>query len=323
MELTGRVAGSIVTGDLDAYRFGTTIGIRSAGALDGVVLFAGPTMPGTVVAGLGRSLVIPSGGLTADHANSWEKVFEFSDYEPDPVTAMTYGGGALVSWGDHLYWGTMHVPLMAMGAHAQANGEPEGALAGLDPFMGTHRAIAIFRASEFGGHNRTELLYGHQQLPVYQDGQWRLEPNRLGPRPRFGTSGFGNPYNNYTWTMGVRRDRLYVGTMDWSYLLDQGLSGYIAGTDIPPEVRYLFTQGDHGADLWRFDKAKSPARAESISGVGNPTNYGIRTMVVQDDDLFLGSANPMYLLVGGDDEGGWELLGLKPSASKPGGRPRR
>jgi hypothetical protein len=425
VELTGQVAGSIVNGGEHAYRFGTTIGIRSAGALDGVVLFAGPAIPGTAgpgqsavnvfafrasdgnflgshvllgysnirkwlahdgvlytgvaksgeggavlrwngdlddpfqfsevglldtdaaelavhkgrlyvstwpawesgeprVAGLRRSPVIPTGGLTATHANDWEKVFDFSDYEPDPVTAMTYGGGALVSWGDHLYWGTMHVPLMAMGAHSQRYGQPADTQAGLDAFMGTHRAIAIFRASEFGGRNRTELLYGHQQLPVYREARgWALEPNVLGQRPRFGTSGFGNPYNNYTWTMDVHQNRLYVGTMDWSYLFDQSFNDYIAGTELPPEIRYLFTQGDHGADLWRFDRANSAANAESVSGVGNPTNYGIRTMLVQDDRLFLGSANPMNLMIGGPHEGGWELLRLQPPASGPGPRPRK
>jgi hypothetical protein len=67
-----------------------------------------------------------------------------------------------------------------------------------------------------------------------------------------------------------------------------------------------------GADLFRFPRPNAMAVPESIEGVGNYTNYGVRTMIA-DDNLYLGMANPMNLLTDPDDnvpEGGWELLSL-------------
>ena len=55
-----------------------------------------------------------------------------------------------------------------------------------------------------------------------------------------------------------------------------------------------------------------PAKPVSLSGVGNYTSYGVRTMV-SDDFLYLGMANPMNLLTDPSDdvpEGGWELIKL-------------
>ena len=70
-----------------------------------------------------------------------------------------------------------------------------------------------------------------------------------------------------------------------------------------------------GADLFFFPTALCPAIPESLDGAGNYTNYGIRTMVSDDEALYLGTANPMNLLTDPDDEipeGGWELMKLAP-----------
>jgi hypothetical protein len=134
----------------------------------------------------------------------------------------------------------------------------------------------------------------------------------MGSTPLWGVSGFGNFYNNYTWTMEVFDDQLFVGTMDWSYLLDEGLPLILEYLGIPPDTPILLPEGEHGADLYHFSSADVPAEAESLDGVGNPTNYGIRTML-SADALYLGMANPMNLLTDPDDalpEGGWELLRL-------------
>lgn len=50
---------------------------------------------------------------------------------------------------------------------------------------------------------------------------------------------------------------------------------------------------------------------KSLSGVGNYSSYVIRTMVAEEDALFLGMANPMNLQTDSTDdrpEGGWELI---------------
>ncbi|MGM0384923.1 MAG: hypothetical protein ACQERF_02920 [Actinomycetota bacterium] len=276
-----------------------------------------PTAGG--IAGLWMSPALGSDKkLTGADEEGWTPVWSAADYEPDPVTARTYGGGALHSQGGKLYWGTMHVPFVAALAHAQVYApyyEEAGTTALVADVLGTHRAISIFRGDNFETTPSVELLYGEAKLPVFDPAttSWALQPNAMGVKPVFGHSGFGNLFNNYTWTMARYRGALYVGTMDWSYLLAEGAEavlerelGIPAGTEIP------LPDGVFGADLWRFTGNAKPAVAERTDGVGNHASYGIRTMV-SDDALYLGMANPMNLLTDpGDDQpqGGWQLLRL-------------
>jgi hypothetical protein len=280
------------------------------------------------LAGLYMSPEIPDGGLTSEHNNPdpkepwpWEKVWQVNQYEPDPVTAATYGGGAIASFDGHLYWGTMHVPFLSMVAHSRVYYERLGRTPTeeelLKAVLGTYRAISIFRGCGFGDKEeepRIELLYGMRRLPVYTGTEWVLESNNMESRPRWGLSGFGNFFNNYTWTMAVYDNQLFVGTMDWSYLFHEVLD-----TLLESQIGYVpmqmprFPTRFYGADLWRFRSSNRRAVPERIAGVGNYTSYGIRTMV-SDDALYLGMANPMNLLTDSEDgmpNGGWELIRLK------------
>lgn len=263
---------------------------------------------------------IPAAGLTGADADAWQRVWQASDYEPDPVTAATYGGGALYSFGGYLYWGTMHVPFVATLAHFQVYGPPGSNLQTVAALLGTHRAVSIFRGRNLGGTDQEiDLLYGSALLPAYVPPLgWLIVPNNMGSGPLWGAAGLGNFYNNYTWIMDVYDGQLYVGTMDWSYLLDEGLPLIKDYLGIPQEIPIPLPEGVPGADLYRFPAPDAPAEAESLDGVGNPSTYGIRT-VISDDALYLGMANPMNLLTDPDDElpdGGWELLRLgQPPAS--------
>jgi len=274
-------------------------------------LTASPAEP----ASLFMSPPIPPGGLTSADADAWQRMWQAGDYEPDPVTAATYGGGALHSFDGYLYWGTMHVPFVATVAHFTVYGPPDNALQTVAAILGTHRAISIFRGRNFGAADQeVELLYGAAWLPAYVPPiGWLVVPNNMGgAAPLWGAAGFDNFYNNYTWTMAEYGDQLFVGTMDWSYLLDEGLPLILEYLGLPPGTPIPLPEGEHGADLYRFVSSGSPAEAESLAGVGNPSNYGIRTMV-SDDALYLGMANPMNLLTDPNDElpeGGWELLSL-------------
>jgi hypothetical protein len=268
-------------------------------------------------ASLWMSPNVPEGGLTNAHAGDWEQVWSALDYEPDPVTAMVYGGGALASFEGELYWGTMHVPLLGAVAHFTVYGSPADDLALLTGVLGTHRAISIFRGDDFGtADQNVDLLYGMRNLPAYDPiaGEWRVVPNVMGERPRYGPAGAGNFFNNYTWTMDVFRDDLFVGTMDWSYLF-RGLVRLLAGEFglAIPETDLRLPFQFFGADLLRFRSRWAPAMFESSNGVGNYTSYGIRTMVSSGRELYLGMANPMNLLtdpMDGIPEGGWELIRL-------------
>jgi hypothetical protein len=106
--------------------------------------------------------------------------------------------------------------------------------------------------------------------------------------------------------------------MDWSYLLDDGLPLILAYLGLPPDTPLPLPAGDHGADLLRFTSGAGPAEAVSTDGLGNPTNYGVRTMVSQEA-LYLGTANPMNLMTdpeGGGPLGGWELVRLGAAAGE-------
>jgi hypothetical protein len=267
---------------------------------------------GSVEAGLYMSPALPPGGFTAP-ATDWTKVWTASDYEADPVTAATYGGGALASFRGYLYWGTMHVPMVSTLAHFSAYPDtaPTETAEKLQWLLNSERAISIFRGKDFGTPQEDlDLVYGHADMPVYAAGAWQTLPNNMGEDALWGNAGFNDPSNNYTWTMAVYDDRLWVGTMDWSWLLVDGLASVIADLEIPdinlPPVSTL------GADLWYFPSANSPAFPESVSGVGNPSSYGIRTVLSDASGFYLGMANPMNLLTDPDagPVGGWELIKL-------------
>jgi uncharacterized repeat protein (TIGR01451 family) len=249
--------------------------------------------------------------LTASDSLSWQRVWLINSYEPDPITAALTGGGAMAAADGWLYWGTMHVPFSSFMTHMKAY-PPNPAwdyetlltyeIAGI---LGSHRAISIFRGRNFDTVPEIQLVYGEQQLPVFKNGSWQILPNNmLGTAPLYGPSGFGNFYNNYTWSMGTYHDELYIGTMDWSYLLQDGIAPLWSQLGLPEDTVLPLPDATPGADLWRIHDQYSVAQPINISGVGNELNYGIRTMVANSQNMYLGTANPMNLLPGG----GWELV---------------
>jgi hypothetical protein len=164
-----------------------------------------------------------------------------------------------------------------------ANPEEEQALE-----QGTFRTATLWRGRnlENAATREIQLLYGETELPACHSPH-SFEMTPTGWTPLYGRSGFGNRRNAYIWQMDVFDGRLFVGTYD---------SSPVGAPDI-------------GADLWRFDSPDSPAVNENYSGLGDPNNYGIRSMHGLDDEsaLIIGTANPFNLSPGG----GWELRRLK------------
>jgi hypothetical protein len=243
-------------------------------------------------------------------STTWTPVWSIADYDPELSVVETTGGGALMSFGGYLYWGEMHVPGESLIAWQQMHPGGDSTAA----ITGTYRPISLFRGKNFGTPQQSvELLYGLPNLPVYDNSSqsWKIVPNLMNQAPRYGLAGFGNFYNNYDWWMEVYQNQLYVGTMDFSYLV----SGQ-AGTPLL-ELPFTLPQSPMnnqyywGADLWRFPSSNSPALPVSLAGVENYLNYGIRTMVADDNGLYLGTANPMNLKTGGAPQGGWELLQIQ------------
>jgi hypothetical protein len=280
------------------------------------------------VAGLYMSPPIPAGGFSAPPV-AWEKVFAYDQYEPDPLIARTYGGGALHSFEGELYWGTMHVPFLATLAH-MANYSDDYSLADpsrpdqldfLNAMFGSQRSVTIFKGDNFGTpEEQVQVAYGMEQLPAFDPISltWSLTDTLIGP-PLYGAAGFDNMYNNYTWSMAEYDGQLFVGTMDWSFLIQDfidlymGLIDTLFGGELPLDIDITLPDAVSGADLFRFYDNSQPAIAESRSGVGNYTSYGVRNLLGREDGLYLGMANPMNLLTDLTDdkpEGGWELLRL-------------
>ncbi len=267
------------------------------------------------LAGIWMSPFVPEGGLTKAQADSWVKVWQADEYEPDPLNAATYGVGPMASYGGYLFWGTMHV----MGRTAPTfiktyNIQREDYL---KTFLKTRRATALFRGINFEGEKRIELLYGDPLLTVYVpsdvpggSGSWVYKKNNMGgKRGKYGLSGFGNKFNNYTWTMAIYKNQLFVGTMDYSYLVLDWNN--LQQENFPVNIPFSPRKDQYGADLWRFPSPDSAAVLVSRNGLGNYTNYGFRSVVVDEDTgMYLGTANPANIAQDGHGNpiGGWELI---------------
>jgi len=290
-------------------------------------------------AGVVRGPLIPPGGLTGEQkpAENWVKIWDVGQYDPDPVAAAVTAGGAIFSFEGDLYWGTMHVPFLGAAAALDAYC-PEGSSSpclldangngtlDVDEFLatalGAHRSTTLFRtrhpeASEV----KVDLVYGEAFLPRFDEAKRSYtiaydaaHANLSGQYPQHGASGLGNFWNAYTWTMAVYRDHLFIGTFDWSELVRVELSQLLTGhVSMTPERLDALEQllGSNfpiieGADLFHIDAGGGKAWGETYDGLGNFTNYGLRTVLVDDaaDRMYFGSANPMNL----HPLGGWELI---------------
>lgn len=266
---------------------------------------------------------IPAGGFTA--GTEFVSVWNVRDYEPDYITAATYGLGAVQSWDGYLYWGTMHVPVVATLIYAK-----EHPTEALTPrrlgrvFLNTNRHAAIFRAKNFAsGKPEVELLYGDELMYKYDENarrdKWVAVPNNMGQKPLYGKSGFGNGAVYYTWSMAVYNDQLYVGPVEGAFPEDSDseiinrISHMINQTfmflpDAMDEtLRDSFVdipEATPGTDIFRFPSSNSPAEAITTDCFGRYGAYGIRNMIVADGSLYMGTASSFPL----HRTGGWALI---------------
>ncbi|BCJ68030.1 hypothetical protein [Polymorphospora rubra] len=290
--------------------------------------------PGFAAVWMSPLLFVGDPGLTTADAGSWQQVWNVSSYEPDPVVARAYALGGLASYGGYLFWGTMHVPLKATTVHLAAY-PPKNEAGVRATVQNTQRAISVFQGRNLGTPwQNVELLYGAVELPAFDPaanggtGAWRAAST--GYTPKHGTSGMGNPYNNYTWKMVVAGGKLFVGTMDWSYISKELGQQTAARLDLPGATAATLAAAPalgatpgvsaappprpdpvYGADLFAFLGPNRPAEVVNNTGLGNYLNYGVRNMVSDGSTVYLGMANPMNLRTDPDDdvpEGGWELL---------------
>jgi hypothetical protein len=151
-----------------------------------------------------------------------------------------------------------------------------------------------------------QLLAGYSSFKVYDAAStnWVTKPNRMGQAPLMAPAGWGSAACTYTWCMSVFKNDLYIGTLDLS---TSGVEATFRSETAKADTRW-------GADLIMIPSSRATRYYEvSHNGLGNPVNYGFRTMVATDDALYIGTANPYNLLADRSDglpDGGWELLAL-------------
>lgn len=258
-------------------------------------------------------------GLLPVHAPFWTQVWKPTDYEPDDKLALGYSMGAMASFGDALYFGTLHYPNSGAAAFLAQYGYPPPrppSGSGI-PRSAAERSIIILRAKGLGGKTPPtfELLYGNEKVPVFtpdpdpmvQGGTWAMVTNKYGHAGIYGDSGFGNRSNVYTWSSAVHKGKLYFGTFDSAtlFLIGRVCDAIKAGT---PLVNH-----GCGGDLWCFNDGNSAAVPISKEGCGNPANHGIRNLLSTPSGLYLGLANSQNLLTDPNDnlpDGGWEFRKL-------------
>ncbi|MEU5397906.1 hypothetical protein ABZ348_01215 [Streptomyces sp. NPDC005963] len=285
--------------------------------------------PGQAVGGSPEMFISPAlparGGLTHTHATKWKPIFQLSQYEPDPVIAQAGMFGALTSWRGKLYFSTMYYPTYNTVNAWAYYGKPKTEIGRLNTYVNAERGLQLFEMTDPGKANqKVSLLYGDRTVPVYDTATktWVHKKNKLNQTPRFGPSGFGNRWNNYSWQMTVFNDQLYLGTGDFSNFLpehaelmkDPALFGVsdVTAELLKPVVNSVSAVYG-GADTWRMTDPNRAATPFNLDGYGNRLAHGVRFWVPFEDKgkLFTGSATFANLANRSRESGGWDLTVLK------------
>jgi len=245
---------------------------------------------------------------------SWRKVMDFS------TTDTTNSGVvSLASYNGKLYVGTENKTGFQVWASTVA--EPAGnadfvkiigAGAG-SAFNGWAATMKEFKGNLYIGSIGLPFISGIQSFKgfdvfrVYPDNSWDLLVGDRNPvaaplgapsrDPLSGwSSGFGNMMNFYCWSLEVFDDVLYLGTFDASVFL-RYLPAFIG--PLPPPLDTL-SQGaidllllGAGADLWKTKDGLSWSPI-TLTGFGDPNNYGFRTLKAANGGLYLGTSNPFW-----------------------------
>jgi hypothetical protein len=115
-------------------------------------------------------------------------------------------------------------------------------------------------------------------------------------------SGFGKCTNIYLWSLAEHDGKLYCGTWDWASLLPASTAFLPLFSETPlglllrPIFRPIFLPNLY--DLLTRNGGELYCSSDGLhwdliffDGLGDPDNYGVRTMVSAQDRLFLGMAN--------------------------------
>lgn len=150
---------------------------------------------------------------------------------------------------------------------------------------------------------------------LHPDDSWDLvvgEPRLTPEGLKAPLSGLGPGFNSfsagYFWRMCVHEGWLYLGTYDSTVWMP-----YIKQREWPDEVWQQIEQAGGigniveklaGFDLWRSQNGLNWLPV-TRTGLGNPCNYGVRTMASSPFGLFIGAANPFGPKMAVERLSGW------------------
>lgn len=264
-------------------------------------------------AGLYQSGPIPANGFTKDQPASFHQVFSVADFEPDPVIANAWLMGAITEYQGQVYWGTMHPGGQAF-THLLRK-HPSTLLKLTEAVPKTHRRTHLFR-TDFSDPEKpkTELLYGASSYWTFDNGDWVKKPNLMGLKPLLGIAGYGDYFNEYTWTLIPYNGSLYIGTFDIAGPMNLIREGINCGTSCFVLESMAKHKGNEpriaGFDLLRLDDPQKPAVVITRDGFGNPANNGVRNALVLNDALYIGTSTYTNLPPP-QGQAGWELFTLR------------
>ena len=162
-------------------------------------------------------------------------------------------------------------------------------------------ALYVGSSIQNGGYDRTNLVGpgAGEIIRIWPDDSWDLlvgspreTPDGM-KRPLSGMGpGFDNIFAGYTWRMCVHDDWLYVTTFDWSVFLQYAHRPSPTAKKLVGALSFeQLAEVGGGFELWRTKDGVN-WQPVTLNGMGNPYNYGGRTMVSTPHGLALGTANP-------------------------------
>lgn len=255
---------------------------------------------------------------------SWSEACEpgFGDPTNTGIFEMTV-------FGDHLYAGTFNASQGYQVWKTPATGDrPCRWVKVLD--RGAHRgpsneiamsmcvfkdALYIGSAVQNGGYDRVNRVgpAASELVRLRADDSWDLligEPRHTPDGDKEPLSGIGPGFDNifagYFWRMAVHDGWLYLSTFDWSVFLHYAGRPSPAARQLVDEYGLDRVAGRGGGfELWRTRDGVTWVPV-TLDGLGNPYNYGARTLVSTPHGLVLGTANPFAPEVPVRSACGWQ-----------------
>jgi nucleoside-diphosphate-sugar epimerase len=182
------------------------------------------------------------------------------------------------------------------------------------PFNG---ALYVGSGIQNGGYDRNNMVgpAAGEIIRIYPDDSWDLlvgSPRQTAEGMKYPLSsmgpGFDNIFAGYIWRMAVHEGWLYASTFDWSIFLPYARRPSRLAKRIMHALGMdQIVRLGGGFELWRTRDGTHWIPV-TLTGMGNPYNYGARNLLSTPHGLFLGTANPFGPEVAARIATGWVYI---------------